>query len=55
MSELAKRLECEAYEQIRKAKQYPRGSTVRMLKEKHAQELLREVTRLRTNDTPGTK
>jgi len=47
MSDLAKRLEREAYEQIRKAKQYPRGSTLRMLKENHAQELLREVKRLR--------
>ena len=57
MSDLATRLEREAYEQIRNAKQYPRESTLRMLKENHAQELLREVKRLRVTTgrhrTPG--
>jgi hypothetical protein len=55
MSDLAKSLERQAYEQKRKAKQYPRGGTLRMLKEKHAQELFREVKRLRANEKPGTK
>jgi hypothetical protein len=47
MSDLANGLERQAYEQLKKANQYPAGSTLRMLKENHAQELLREVKRLR--------
>ncbi len=49
MSDLAKNLEREAYEKLREAKQYPPGSSLRMLKEKHGRELFQEVKRLRTN------
>lgn len=47
MSKLANGLERLAYEQVRKARQYPACSSLRKLKEKHAQELFQEVKRLR--------
>ncbi len=47
MSDLANGLERQAYEQLRKARQYPAESTLRQLKEKHAKELLQEAKRLR--------
>ena len=55
MSDLPNSLERQAYAQKCKAKQYPRGSTLRILKEKHAQDLFREVKRLRAHKKPGTK
>jgi hypothetical protein len=53
MSDLANGLERQAYEQLKKANQYPAGSTLRKLKEKHAKELLREVKRLRAKENKG--
>jgi hypothetical protein len=47
MSDITKSLEQLAYEQLRKAKQYPAGSSLRFLKEKHARELLQDVKRMR--------
>jgi hypothetical protein len=47
MSDLANNLERQAYEQLRKAKKYPAGSSLRKLKEKYARELFQEVKRLR--------
>jgi hypothetical protein len=53
MSDLANGLERQAYEQLKKANQYPAGSTLRKLKEKHAKELFREVKRLRAKENKG--
>jgi hypothetical protein len=50
MSDLADGLERHAHEQLRKAKQYPAGSSLRKLKERHAQELFQEVKRLRVKN-----
>jgi hypothetical protein len=47
MSDLANGLERQAYDQLRKARQYPAASTLRKLKEKHAKELFQEAKRLR--------
>jgi hypothetical protein len=47
MSDLADGLERQAYDQLRKARQYPAASTLRKLKEKHAKELFQEAKRLR--------
>lgn len=46
-------LERQAYDQLKKANQYPAGSTLRKLKEKHAKELFREVKRLRAKENKG--
>jgi hypothetical protein len=53
MSDLANGLERLAYEQLKKANQYPAKSTLRKLKENHAKELLREVKRLRAKENKG--
>jgi hypothetical protein len=45
--DIGKSLEQLAYEQLKRAKQYPVGSSLRFLKEKHARELLQEVKRMR--------
>ena len=47
MSDLANGLERQAYDQLRKARQYPAASSLRKLKEKHAKELFQEAKRLR--------
>ena len=45
--DIAKSLELLAYDQLKRAKQYPARSSLRSLKEKHARELLQEVKRIR--------
>jgi hypothetical protein len=47
MSDLANGLERQAYEQLRKARQYPAESSLRKLNEKHVKELLQQAKRLR--------
>jgi len=43
----------KSVEQLKKANQYPAGSTLRKLKEKHAKELFREIKRLRAKKNKG--
>jgi hypothetical protein len=50
MSELANSLERQACEQLRKAREFPAGSSLRNLKEKYARELFQEVKRLRVKN-----
>ena len=45
--DIGKSLEQLAYEQLKRARQYPASSSLRFLKEKHARELLQEVKRMR--------
>ena len=45
--DIVRSLELLAYDQLKRAKQYPARSSLRSLKEKHARELLQEVKRIR--------
>jgi hypothetical protein len=45
--DIAKSLEQLAYDQLKRVKQYPAGSSLRFLKEKHARERLQEAKRMR--------
>jgi hypothetical protein len=48
--DIAKSLEQLAYDQLKRAKQYPAGSSLRFLKEKHARERLQEAKRMRARE-----
>jgi hypothetical protein len=45
--DIVRSLELLAYDQLKRAKQFPARSSLRSLKEKHARELLQEVKRMR--------